>query len=92
LDSDIILAVFKQLFFPDFERCTFKIWTSSYVLATGGMAFSGLALCYWYTDLKRYRFGTTPFLILGTNAITAYFLSSLVAASTVFVIKVKINE
>lgn len=72
-----------QFFFPVNK----KIWSSSYVLVTGGMALQGLALCYWYTDIKRYRFGTTPFLIFGTNAIAAYFLSSIYAKSTVFVWK-----
>jgi predicted acyltransferase len=74
---------FDQFFFPVNK----KIWTSSYVLVTGGMALFGLALCYWYTDMKQYRFGTTPFLIFGTNAIAAYFLSSIYASSTVFVFK-----
>ncbi|MDI6783154.1 MAG: hypothetical protein QME64_03545 [bacterium] len=74
---------FDQFFFPVNK----KIWTSSYVLVTGGMGLCGLALCYWYTDIKQYRFGTTPFLIYGTNAIAAYFLSSIYAKSTVFVFK-----
>jgi predicted acyltransferase len=74
---------FDQFFFPVNK----KIWTSSYVLVTGGMALCGLAICYWYTDIKHYRFGTTPFLIFGTNAIAAYFLSSIYAKATVFVWK-----
>jgi predicted acyltransferase len=74
---------FDQFFFPVNK----KIWTSSYVLVTGGMALQGLAICYWYTDIKQYRFGTTPFLIFGTNAIAAYFFSSIYALTTVFVLK-----
>jgi predicted acyltransferase len=78
---------FDQFFFPINK----KIWTSSYVLVTGGMALSGLALCYWYTDLKKYRFGTTPFLIFGTNAITAYFLSEILGKTLSILIKVQLN-
>ncbi len=50
-----------------------KLWTSSYVLFTAGFALVCLALCYWATDIKRWRRAwTKPFLIFGRNAITAY--------------------
>jgi predicted acyltransferase len=56
-----------------------KLWTSSYVLFTGGLALACLALCYWAADLNRWRRWATPFLVFGTNAIAAYMLSELVA-------------
>jgi predicted acyltransferase len=56
-----------------------KLWTSSYVVFTAGCALIGLAFCYWLTDIRRRRGRwTTPFLIFGTNAITAYVISELV--------------
>ena len=59
-----------------------KLWTSSYVLLTAGLALICLALCYWMTDMKRHRGGwNKPFLILGSNAITAYVLSELIGGA-----------
>jgi len=56
-----------------------KLWTSSYVLFTAGCALIALAICYWATDVKLRRGrGTRPFLIFGTNAITAYVISELI--------------
>ena len=54
-----------------------NLWSSSYVLFTGGMALVFLAMCYWYADIKGYRRLTTPWLVYGTNAIAVYYLSSL---------------
>jgi predicted acyltransferase len=56
-----------------------KLWTSSFVVFTAGMGAVGLALCYWLVDVKGYRRWTLPFLVLGMNAITAYFLAELMA-------------
>jgi predicted acyltransferase len=56
-----------------------NLWTSSYVLFTAGGALICLALCCWVSDVKLHRgWWTKPFLILGTNAITAYVLSQLI--------------
>ena len=50
-----------------------KLWTSSYVLFSAGFALVCLALCYWSTDIKRWRgVWMKPFLVFGRNAITAY--------------------
>lgn len=56
-----------------------NLWTSSYVVFTAGGALICLALCCWVTDIKLHReWWTKPFVILGTNAITAYILSQLI--------------
>ena len=56
-----------------------NLWTSSYVVFTAGAALIALAACCWITDVKLHRGAwTRPFLILGTNAITAYVLSQLI--------------
>jgi predicted acyltransferase len=60
------------------------LWTSSYVLFTGGLALIALAASVWGMDVRR-REGTepgwaaTPFIWLGSNAIFAYLASGLVA-------------
>ncbi len=56
-----------------------NLWTSSYVLFTAGGALICLAICCWITDIKLHRGAwSKPFMILGTNAITAYVLSQLI--------------
>ena len=56
-----------------------NLWTSSYVLFTAGSALICLAGLYWISDIEGHRGPwATPFLILGTNAITAYVLSQLI--------------
>jgi len=57
-----------------------KLWTSSYVLFTAGLALLCLALCYWVLDIRRWRGRwTQPFLVFGMNAIAAYVLSEALA-------------
>jgi predicted acyltransferase len=56
-----------------------NLWTGSYVLLSAGIACLVLASTYWLVDMKGCRACARPFLIFGTNAITAYWLSSLVA-------------
>jgi predicted acyltransferase len=55
-----------------------NLWTSSYVLFTGGMAMVLLAACYWVVDVKGRGGWARPFEWFGTNAIAAFFLSGLV--------------
>jgi predicted acyltransferase len=64
------------------------LWTSSYVVFTGGWALLFLGACYWLIDVKGYRAWAAPFVVYGMNAIAAFFLSSLVARLLVFVLKV----
>jgi predicted acyltransferase len=56
-----------------------SLWTSSYVLYTGGLAMATLAALYWLCDVQGYRRFTTPALVYGVNAITVFFLSAIVA-------------
>lgn len=57
-----------------------KLWTSSYVLLTVGLATLAFAACYWLLDVKQRRGRWTVFaLVLGTNTIFAYAFSEFVA-------------
>ena len=59
-----------------------KLWTSSYVLFTAGLSLLFLALFYWVVDVGHHRGAwTKPILVLGKNAIAAYFLSEALAAA-----------
>jgi predicted acyltransferase len=60
-----------------------KLWTSSFVLFTSGLALVLLALFYWLADIKQFRrHWTTPVLVFGRNAIAAYVFSEALAGLT----------
>ena len=55
------------------------LWTSSYVLFSGGLALQFLGLCYWLIDIKGYRRWAKPFEVFGMNAIALYVGAGLMA-------------
>jgi predicted acyltransferase len=57
------------------------LWTSSYVLFTGGLALQFLSLCYWIIDIKGYRRWARPFEVFGLNAIALYVVADLIAVA-----------
>ncbi|HTR65369.1 MAG TPA: heparan-alpha-glucosaminide N-acetyltransferase domain-containing protein [Terriglobales bacterium] len=57
-----------------------KLWTSSFVVFTAGMALVLLAASYYAVDIKQWRGRWTKFfLVFGMNAIAAYFFAEIVA-------------
>lgn len=48
------------------------LWTSSFILLTGGMAFLFLALFYWIIDVMRYQKWAFFFKVIGLNSLTIY--------------------
>src|ERR1035437_3241589 len=56
-----------------------SLWTSSYVLATSGLALLALGFCYWLIDIKGYKRWTTPFVIFGVNALALFVFSGIFA-------------
>jgi predicted acyltransferase len=72
----IALGKVSDLWFPINK----KLWTSSYVFFTAGLALVCLAACYWIVDVKRVRgWWTKLILVFGMNAIAAYFFAEVVA-------------
>jgi predicted acyltransferase len=55
------------------------IWTSSYAVFMGGLAFLTLAACIWLIDLKGVTWWTKPFVIFGVNALALYVGSAMFA-------------
>ena len=56
-----------------------NLWTSSFVLLTGGFALIFLAFLYWVLEIKRWRgVWTMPVLVFGMNAIAGFVADSLV--------------
>jgi len=65
------------------------LWTSSYVLYTGGIAMQFLAACYWLIDVQGVKKWSTPFIYYGMNAIFVFVASGLLAK---LLTRVKIGE
>jgi predicted acyltransferase len=56
-----------------------NLWTSSFVLLTGGFALVFLALLYWAMEIKNWRGAwTIPILVFGMNAIAGFVADSFV--------------
>ena len=57
-----------------------KLWTSSYVLLTVGLAMIVFGACCWLFDVRgKGRMWSKPAVVFGSNAIVAYFFSEIVA-------------
>jgi predicted acyltransferase len=66
-----------SLWFPLNKR----LWTSSFVLWTGGTSLLALALFFWLLDLRKVNpRWFYPATVFGRNALTAYVFSELLAA------------
>ncbi len=76
--AGLLLLAAGQLLHPYFP-INKNLWTSSFVLFTGGFAMLSLAVCYWLIDVKGWRAWTAPILVFGMNAILAYALAALVS-------------
>jgi predicted acyltransferase len=76
--AGLVLLVAGRLLHPYFP-INKNLWTSSFVLFTGGFAMLALAACYWIVDVRAWRAWAAPFLVFGMNAILAYALAALVS-------------
>jgi predicted acyltransferase len=56
-----------------------NLWTSSFVVVTGGMSALLFGMTSWVVDVKRHRRLAMPFLVFGRNPIALYVLATLVA-------------
>jgi predicted acyltransferase len=73
----IVVGIVMNVWFPINK----KLWTSSFVVFTAGMALVCLALCYWLVDIQRWRRWTKPILVFGANSIAAYVFADFLAIS-----------
>lgn len=55
-----------------------NIWTSSFVLVSGGYSLLLLALFYWVIDVKGYKKWAFFFVVIGMNPITIYFAQNFI--------------
>ena len=54
------------------------LWTSSFIMLTGGMAFLSYGLFYWVIDILEFRRWTFFFVVIGMNSLTIYLAYRLV--------------
>jgi len=75
-----VIGIVAGRFFGIWFPINKKLWTSSYVMFTGGAALLGLSLCYAVLDLRKWRGRwTMPILVFGMNSIVAYAFSEILA-------------
>ena len=80
----VITMIVGRLLHPLFP-INKNLWTSTFVIFTAGFAMVILAICFWMVDMRGWRRWTQPFLVFGSNAISAFILSFLLSiASTNF--------
>ena len=76
--SGLVLGSIWNVWFPINK----KLWTSSYVLFAAGCTLLLLAICFYAVEIKEWTRGWTfPWLVFGSNAITAYVFSELLSAT-----------
>jgi predicted acyltransferase len=80
LFSFATLAIIAGLIWDKFFPINKALWTSSFVLYTGGIATAGLTLSYWLIDVHQRKKYIRPFIAYGANAITAYVAADVVLA------------
>jgi predicted acyltransferase len=54
------------------------LWTSSFVLVSGGFSFLALAVFYWMVDVCGWHRWAFPFRVIGMNPIVAYMAMMLI--------------
>ncbi len=54
------------------------LWTSSFIMLTGGLGFLTFALFYWIIDIRKIRGWTFFFMVIGMNSLTIYLAYRLI--------------
>lgn len=64
----IVISLVWNLHFPINKR----LWTSSFIMLTGGMSLVFLSFFYWIIDILHYKKWAFFFVVIGMNSITIY--------------------
>jgi len=74
-----VVGLSAGLFWSRWFPINKNLWTSSFVLFSGGFALTFLAFLYWLHEIKQWHGAwTMPILVFGMNAITGFVADSLV--------------
>ena len=63
------------------------LWTSSYVLYTGGLAILFLAFLLWIIDVKKMSNWAKPFIHFGTNSLFIFVFSGIYGRVIIYLVK-----
>lgn len=77
----LVLGIIMNVWLPINKN----LWTSSYTVFMAGMAAIFLAMSYWIIDIKGFSGWTKPFVVFGSNAITVFALSGVIAKATFYI-------
>ena len=66
----IVIALVWGLHFPIFKR----LWTSSFILLTGGMSLLFLGMFYWVIDILKFQKWSFFLVVVGMNSLTIYLI------------------
>ena len=69
----LLTGLLWSLWFPVIKL----MWTSSYVLISGGFSFLILALFYWLVEVRGYRKWAFGFIVIGMNSLAVYVATEL---------------
>lgn len=90
LVKELLFYGFVSMFIGWFWDKAFPInkslWTSSYVLFSGGIALIILGMAIEIIDIKCQKWFTQPFIVFGTNSLFAYILSGLLFRTMFYLI------
>ncbi len=75
----LLLALAGLLLAPAMPL-TKKIWTPTFAVFSAGVTLAAFAVCFWLVDIVRWRRWLAPLRVLGTNAIFAFALSTVITA------------
>jgi predicted acyltransferase len=75
------VLIFAALFWGQFFPIGKKLWTSTFVLLTIGLDLVILGILVYLFELRKVRWSTEFFLILGRNSLAIYLLSELLLVS-----------
>lgn len=64
----VITSRFSNIWIPPNN----KLWSPTYVLVMGGIAYLLFAAAYWTVDIVGLRLGIFPFVVLGENPLTVW--------------------
>lgn len=73
------VLVFLGWLWDKFFPINKALWTSSYVLFSGGLAVIGLGMAIEVIDIQGKKWLSKPFVVFGTNSLFAYVLSGILA-------------
>lgn len=75
----LVIALVWSLWFPVIK----KLWTSTFVLATGAWSVGLFAVFYYIIDVRKWRKWAVIFQVVGLNSITIYMAQKIVDVGAV---------